>query len=342
MARPLRVEYPGAHYHVINRGNQRQIVFRSDADHELFLDKLWLFASQFGVNIMSYCLMPNHFHLYLATPSPNLSRFMQALLTSFTITLNRRRRSSGHLFQGRFKAVPVESEQYGSELSRYIHLNPIRTVRARALPLEDKRRLLVEYRWSSFAVLVGLRGGPDALYREGVLCRWGKTAQERHASYRRYVEEGLTADIADPMEMSSARAVLGSEPFVDRIRRLLHGERYPAEKGEELERKRMLKSFGSAEVLAVVSRVMVIPVEEIVSCGRRHVEARRFAMRCVCEYCRHGESLGSLAKRFGVSVSGPTRARDRVIKEAAKNKHVAKTLEKIHDALLSKKSTAQM
>ena len=154
MARPLRVEYPGAHYHVINRGNQRQIVFRSDADHELFLDKLWLFASQFGVNIMSYCLMPNHFHLYLATPSPNLSRFMQALLTSFTITLNRRRRSSGHLFQGRFKAVPVESERYGSELSRYIHLNPIRTVRARALPLEDKRRLLVEYRWSSFAVLV--------------------------------------------------------------------------------------------------------------------------------------------------------------------------------------------
>ncbi len=126
MARPLRIEYVDAYYHVMNRGNRRQIVFAEAPDYELFLERLREFSGLFDVRLLCYCCLPNHFHLYVRTVQPNLSRFMQSLLTSFTISLNRRHHSSGHLFQGRFTAHLVENEAYGAEVSRYIHLNPVR------------------------------------------------------------------------------------------------------------------------------------------------------------------------------------------------------------------------
>ena len=122
MARPVRVEYAGALYHVMNRGNRRERVFRTVAEHRLFLDCLAESAAQFRIDVLCYCLMPNHFHLFVRTVEANLSRFMQSLLTSFTVTMNRRQRSSGHLFQGRFKAQVVEGVGYFDVLSRYIHL----------------------------------------------------------------------------------------------------------------------------------------------------------------------------------------------------------------------------
>ena len=150
MARPLRIEYPGAAYHVMNRGNRRQQVFHSDRDYETFLLKLEEVGDTYQIEIRSFCLMPNHFHLYLCTPEGNLSRFMQALLTSFTVTKNRRDRRSGHLFQGRFKSILVEEELYGSEVSRYIHLNPITRRHPAEMELELKQNLIREFRWSSF------------------------------------------------------------------------------------------------------------------------------------------------------------------------------------------------
>ena len=139
MARPLRIEIPGAYYHVMNRGNQRQTVFHRDGDRLLFLEKLAASADLFTVDILAYCLMPNHFHLYVRVPQGNLSRFMQSFLTSFTVVINRRRKSSGHVFQGRFKAELVEAERYGNEVSRYLHLNPVRTAPVRSLPAEEKQ-----------------------------------------------------------------------------------------------------------------------------------------------------------------------------------------------------------
>ena len=179
MARPLRVEYSGACYHVINRGNRRQEIFQRKRDCELFIDKLCEFSGVFSVEIFSYCLMGNHFHLYIRTAQPNLSRFMQSFLTSFTILKNRYDRSSGHLFQGRFKSVLVESELYGSQLSRYIHLNPVRTTRVKALSLEERRRCLREFKWSSYPEICGFRKCPEWLDRNETLKRWGQTPDEQ-------------------------------------------------------------------------------------------------------------------------------------------------------------------
>ena len=120
MARPLRVEYPGAYYHVMNRGNRGQNILLSDDDCALFLAKLRTFSYQFNVSVLAYCLMSNHFHLYVRTEEANLSKFMYSLLTSFAIVKNRKDGERGHLFQGRFKAILVENKSYGAEVSRYI------------------------------------------------------------------------------------------------------------------------------------------------------------------------------------------------------------------------------
>ena len=113
MARPLRIEFPGACYHVINRGNFRFPVFSESRDRELILEKLVDFAERFQIRVRSYCVQVNHFHCYLQTAEANLGRFMQSFLTSFTVSYNRRHQTSGHVFQGRYKALWVDNRGAG-------------------------------------------------------------------------------------------------------------------------------------------------------------------------------------------------------------------------------------
>ena len=126
MSRPLRIEYPGACYHVINRGNRGEQIFFNASDYNLFIEKLSEFTKLFDVVVHSYCIMKNHFHLMATTREANLSKFMQSFTTSFTISINNKYNKPGHLFQGRYKALLVQSELYKNDLSRYIHLNPVK------------------------------------------------------------------------------------------------------------------------------------------------------------------------------------------------------------------------
>ncbi len=148
MARPLRLEYPGALYHVMNRGDRRQVIFRGDADRCLFLDSLQTACEKTGWQIHAYCLMPNHFHLIPETPSGNLVAGMKWLLGTYTIRFNRRHKLSGHLFGGRYKAQVIDEStpHYLRIAADYVHLNP-----ARATLVEATQRL-ESYRWSSYPI----------------------------------------------------------------------------------------------------------------------------------------------------------------------------------------------
>ena len=126
MSRPLRVEYPGAFYHVINRGNNQEKIFKNDRDREKFLEYLEKANERFSIIIHTYCLMSNHFHLLVGTPDANLSQAMQWINVSYATYFNRKRGRAGHLFQGRFKAILIDADEYLKHLSRYIHLNPVR------------------------------------------------------------------------------------------------------------------------------------------------------------------------------------------------------------------------
>jgi REP element-mobilizing transposase RayT len=175
MARPWRIQFPEAVYHVTARGNNRAAIVRDDRDRRDFLELLGAAAHRFNLKIMAFCLMPNHYHLFLRTPEPNLSRAMHWLNATFTIRFNRRHHRVGHLLQGRYKAVLVAADAHWSELSIYIHLNPVRAGLA-ADP--------AEYEWSSFRDFIRARSCHDWLKPEHVLASYGGSPAARRKKYR--------------------------------------------------------------------------------------------------------------------------------------------------------------
>lgn len=166
MARRPRIEYEGAVYHVINRGDRKNDIYRDDRDREIFLDTLSEACERQGWLIHAYVLMRNHYHLLLETPEPNLVGGMKWLQGTYTQRFNNRHKECGHLFQGRYKALIVQSKQgdYFATVASYIHLNP---VRARLLDFERKN--LTEYRWSSFPLYFDTENKPDWLCVSRVL-----------------------------------------------------------------------------------------------------------------------------------------------------------------------------
>lgn len=205
MSRPLRLEYPGAVWHVTARGNDRRDVFRDDADREQFLSILGRTVGLFRWKLHAWVLMGNHYHVLVETPEPTLSRGMRQLGGLYTQAFNRRHRRAGHLFQGRFKSVLVGKESHLLELARYVVLNPVRAgvaTSARA------------WRWSSYRATAGLTAAPPWLETDWTLRQFGtsrRTAQER---YRAFVAEGKRAAF-DPWAEVRQQIYLGTDEFLD-------------------------------------------------------------------------------------------------------------------------------
>ncbi len=322
MARPLRIEYAEAYYHVMNRGNRRQTVFAEARDYELFLERLGQFRGLFDVRILCYCCLPNHFHLYLRTAQPNLSRFMQSLLTSFTISLNRRHHSSGHLFQGRFTAHLVENEAYGAEVSRYIHLNAVRTKALRQTPLAARRQALRTFPWSSYAACLGLSTGPGWFDPTELLSDWGTRRRTQIRRYGEYVEEGLLRDLDSPWARLEGQTILGTEPFCDRIRRAYLLTR-TADRREQPAFDRARRSIPFDVVAGCVGQVCHVPPERLLPRRDAERRARQLLIHGVCQYCRGAESLTTLAQRLSLSLSALTMARARIAQRLRREKAFA-------------------
>src|SRR5260370_10267376 len=174
MARPVRIEYPGAVYHLTSRGNERKAIFRADADREAFLAFLGKVVHRFGWRLSAWVLMSNHFHLVIQTPEPNLSRGIHWLNGSYPGWFNHEHERWGHLFGGRFKAFLVEEDTYLAEVLRDVVLNP---VRAKMVERPD------EYRWSSYRATAGLDSAPEGLGRRAALRTVGVAPR---AAARRY------------------------------------------------------------------------------------------------------------------------------------------------------------
>jgi putative transposase len=322
MARPLRIEYAGAYYHVMNRGNRRQIVFNAARDYELFLERLGQFSTLFDVRVLCYCCLPNHFHLYLRTEQANLSRFMQSLLTSFTISLNRRHRSSGHVFQGRFTAHLVEQETYGAEVSRYIHLNPVRTKALRQAPVSARRRALRAFPWSSYAACLGLAAGPAWFDPIELLSAWGANPRTQRRRYAEYVEDGLLRDLDNPFARLEAQTILGTEPFCDRMRRA-YLRTHAADRREQPAFARARSSVPWKAVVRCVSQACGVSPKRLIERRGADRRGRPLLIHAVCRYCRGQESLTALARRLGLSLSGLTMARTRLAQKLRQDKEFA-------------------
>ena len=312
MARPLRVEFPGACYHVICRGNFRFPVLSEDRDRELLLEYLVKYAEIFRVRIRAYCLMTNHFHGYVQTEEANLGRFMQSLLTAFTVTFNRRHQTAGHVFQGRYKAFLIEDDRaYASEVSRYIHLNPVRIRSMEGAPIEVLQRELRQYPWSSYGAVVGLRRCPEWLDRVAVLRPWGKSLKERQAAYATYVEQGLTEGMWDPWEAAAAQAIIGSDSFVDRIRRGLADLADNVNTRSESRQRRALQAWCPLdEVKAAVAEAYGCGEQALLKRHRRGDESRQVLLYLAATCCRGRYTLSELGQDLGpITVGALSRAR---------------------------------
>lgn len=217
MTRPLRIEYPGAVYHVYSRGNERKDIFRTPADYELFLGILKNATELYDLLIHAYCLMPNHFHILIETPSANLCDAMKRLLGLYTVRFNRSHNRFGHLFQGRYKALLVDKDNYFLLVSRYIHLNPVKAKLA---------KLSEDYRWSSMRYYLKDKA-PEYLFRDFTLQSFRSPNE-----YKTFVIEGLDQPI-DPFKQAIGGLVIGTEDFLKKLKPKILGKAnkdYPGRK----------------------------------------------------------------------------------------------------------------
>jgi REP element-mobilizing transposase RayT len=249
MARKPRVEFEGAFYHVIARGNQRRSIFSDDRDRKAYLARIERYRKRYNFTIYGYVLMSNHVHLLIQSGKVPLSKIMQGIQGGFTQRYNRQHRTAGHLFQGRFKAILCDRDAYLLELVRYIHLNPVR-IRQPHDPWE--------YRWSSHRAYLGERTPVEVKSGE-LLAQLGPTMAQARRSYVRFMEEGLSLGHLDKFYQTIDQRFLGDEEFVESIER----------KAEEKEGLVAVKKVSFQRLLEVVAAQHGLAPERFTDVARR-------------------------------------------------------------------------
>ena len=213
MARPLRIEFPGAVYHLTARGNRQEPIFLSDEDRLGFLDILGKTVARYNWLCHAYCLMGNHYHLLVETVDANLSIGMRQLNGMYTQLSNRSHKKVGHVFQGRFKSILVERDSYLLELCRYIVCNPVKA---------EMCSKPGDWRWSSYNPTASGRNIPEYLSIDWILSQFSEDSKNARKLYREFVTAGLTKK-SSPWEEVVGQVMLGGEDFIERVQTYLVG-----------------------------------------------------------------------------------------------------------------------
>jgi len=214
MARPLRIEFPGAVYHITSRGNERKAIFRDDRDRKIFLDTLADVTHRYNWLCHAYCLMDNHYHLLIDTPDGNLSIGMRQLNGIYTQRFNKRHDRVGHLFQGRFKALLLQKDSHLLEACRYVVLNPVRAKRVQKPG---------EWIWSSYGATAGRKKLNPCLVVDWVLGQFGSERKIAEAGYRRFVRDGI--GVESIWNSVRGQSVLGESDFIESLNDYVGGRK---------------------------------------------------------------------------------------------------------------------
>jgi len=313
MARPLRVEYEGAIYHVTVRGNDRRSIFLDDRDRQRFLTRLGDCVEAHEVRLYLFCLMTNHVHLMLETPAGNLSGFMHRLQTAYSVYFNRRHRRSGHLTQGRYGARVVGGENYLLRLSRYIHLNPIFIRSAKKLPLRERIDMLRRYRWSSYRSYIS-RAAPLEFvdYAPMLAMTQAATKARRPGEYRKFVEAGIAENDRDLQRiMAASPLAIGSEDFKRWVRGMHDKLCGRSRRTEDVTLRRRSRRLAAERVIEIVCSQLGADRDEATQRQRGSL-LRPIIARMLCRYSgltqrRAGEFL-NLSTGAAVSIQLKTLA----------------------------------
>ena len=257
MARLARVEYEGAIYHVILRGNNRRVMFVDDRDRERFVTRLGEYAEEYSVRIYAFCLMNNHVHLVLETPCANLGRFMHKLETSYTIYFNLRHNESGHLMQGRYKAKPVKGDDYLLNLARYVQLNPVFVSGIEKKPLKERIQYLRNYRWNSYRRYLGKKEWEFVDEQPLLAMMHRNSASKRRAAFRAFVEMGIAqSDEETKEELKASPFGIGDAEFRIRMQELYLNKEDRGIKVEDIALRREKRWLPTERILEEVCRQM--------------------------------------------------------------------------------------
>jgi REP element-mobilizing transposase RayT len=208
MARPLRIEYPDAWYHIMNRGRRGEQIFSAKSDYFGFIELLVDTSEMWNLRIAAYCLMPNHYHLLVQTPDANISRCMRHIDGVYTQRFNRRHECDGQLFRGRFKSILIEADNYLLQLVRYIHRNPIKA---------GLTNRIENYVWSSHRGYLSKAEKWNWLYKDFILSMLSTEKSERIRRYRKFISTD-NEKIDKVFEKKKWPSILGSEKFLNLIK----------------------------------------------------------------------------------------------------------------------------
>ncbi len=321
MTRPLRIEYPDAHYHVTCRGNNKDKIFQVSSDRELFLKKLILSQEIYEVSILSYVLMNNHFHFLVKTPKGNLSQFMRHFNISYTSTFNKRHNRVGHLYQGRYKAFLIEEHSYLMEISRYSHVNPIRIKKYDEIATKEKWEILINYSASSLPgyLTKKRRKGRGFVDYDTLLFYEGGDTQKGRAGYKYFVQSGIVGNIDNPLKIGVGHSIVGTNEFIDQIKEKYIDIKKPRREQPAL--KELAKDFTPEELIAQFCLYKDMDQKRICKRGINSNE-RSMLMELLYRFCNItqpeiGRFMGGIdysavsqaRKRFNLKLSKDSRLR---------------------------------
>ena len=261
MSRPLRIQYPDAWYHVMNRGRRGDVIFYEDKDYVTFIDLLKEIVEDYNVKVSAYCLLSNHYHLLVQTPDANLSRAMRHLNGVYTQRYNRIHHCDGQLFRGRFKAILVEADSYLLELLRYIHRNPLE-----AGLVEN----LQKYNWSSHKGYLSKAKKWDWLYKRFPLSLFSKDYAESIRLYKQFVTQKVPDEINRILGHGNLPPMLGTKKFLDKINDLFFSDKTH----EEVPEAKILAP-DPARILDAVVNLYEITIDELCSSRRGYFNEPR-------------------------------------------------------------------
>lgn len=322
MARPLRIQYPDALYHATNRGNERKAIFKDDIDRRAFLTILTRSVTTYGVVLHSFVLMKNHWHFLIQTPLANLSEFMRHFNITYTSHYNRRHNRTGHLYQGRYKSFLVEQESYLSQVSRYIHLNPVNVSTMKRMTSKEKLDYLWKYRWSSLPGYVSKPNKLDFIEYETVLAEFGGDTRSGRKRFKKQVVEDLTVRLEIKKKIIG-QSILGSDGFVFWVREtFVEGK----SNREQPDVRKINRYLSMQEALAIVA-------EETDNDDVLHSNGttRQLVMTTLYNYV--GLNNREIGELLGVDYSTVSQGRKRLCIKAEKDTKVQAVLSCIEERL---------
>ena len=308
MSRPYRLQSQDCFYHITSRGDDRKKIFLSENDYQKFIDYISYAKAKYKFHIYAYCLMPNHYNLLLETTQANISKIMHYLNGSYTTYYNIKRKRSGHLFQGRFKSIVVDKDNYFQELSRYIHLNP---VKAKITQQPEA------YRWSSYRGYFGKKD--PVLDYERIKQYLGMDKNQ----YRQFVLSGLDKPL-DPFKNTYAGFLLGSTQF---IKEKLQSLKDQVESKEIAYRDTISESIDLELITQEVGSRYHQEAGELYTVRKKPVFARKIALYLAKRLtCLSNVEIGT---RFGITYSAVSKAAGDIERLRQENKKVNREVEEL-------------